>query len=280
MFGKLMSERWGKVHFWLTFLFYNCTFFPMHILGMAGEMRRIYDPSQYTFLQPYQPMRVFITVSAYLLFATQLIFFVNFWWSLFKGKKAPQNPWEDNGLEWSLPAPAPHGNWETVPTVYRGPYEFSSPQVPEDYLPQYRKLPTDRDPARAPVAGGLKFWMLATIIGGAMFVGVQAYEYTRLVHHGFLPSGAREGSEVAELVASGVVPAATIGLYGSTFYTMTGFHGFHVTCGVISMTYLYVTKALRGKYSRYDYRGVEVIGLYWHFVDLVWIILFTIVYLI
>src|SRR5438552_2748505 len=64
------------------------------------------------------------------------------------------------------------------------------------------------------------------------------------------------------------------------FYTMTGFHGFHVTCGVISMTYLYVTKALRGKYSRYDYRGVEVIGLYWHFVDLVWIILFTIVYLI
>src|SRR5207245_11131672 len=49
MFGKLMSERWGKVHFWLTFLFYNCTFFPMHILGMAGEMRRIYDPSQYTF---------------------------------------------------------------------------------------------------------------------------------------------------------------------------------------------------------------------------------------
>src|SRR2546427_11771876 len=68
--------------------------------------------------------------------------------------------------------------------------------------------------------------MLATIIGGAMFVGVQAYEYTHLVHHGFLPSGAREGSEVAELVASGVVPAATIGLYGSTFYTMTGFHGF------------------------------------------------------
>jgi len=131
-----------------------------------------------------------------------------------------------------------------------------------------------------PFSGGLKFWMLATIIGGAMFVGVQAYEYTHLVHHGFLPSGAREGSEVAELVASGVVPAATIGLYGSTFYTMTGFHGFHVTCGVISMTYLYVTKALRGKYSRYDYRGVEVIGLYWHFVDLVWIILFTIVYLI
>jgi len=61
---------------------------------------------------------------------------------------------------------------------------------------------------------------------------------------------------------------------------MTGFHGFHVTCGVVSMTYLYLTKVLPGKYSAHDYRGIETIGLYWHFVDLVWIILFTIVYLI
>ena len=60
---------------------------------------------------------------------------------------------------------------------------------------------------------------------------------------------------------------------------MTGFHGFHVTCGVISMIYVYI-RALRGKYSQQDHRGIEVIGLYWHFVDLVWIILFTIVYLI
>src|SRR5437773_1285364 len=127
---------------------------------------------------------------------------------------------------------------------------------------------------------GLKFWMLATIVIGAMFVSIQVFEYLHLVHRGFLPSGVREGSELAELVANGALPAATMGLYGSTFYTMTGFHGFHVTCGVISMTYLYVTKALRGKCSRHDYRGVEVIGLYWHFVDLLWIILFTIVCLI
>src|SRR6266568_4009834 len=73
---------------------------------------------------------------------------------------------------------------------------------------------------------------------------------------------------------------ATMGLYGSTFFTMTGFHGFHVTCGVVSMLYLYVTKALPGKITPQDYAGIEVVGLYWHFVDLVWIILFTIVYLI
>src|SRR2546428_12283372 len=106
MFGRMMSEPWGKVHFWLTFIFYNCVFFPMHILGMAGHMGRIYDPTQYTFLQPYQPMNVFISISAFLLFAAQLIFFVKFWWSLKKGEQAPQNPWEGKGLEGSLASPA------------------------------------------------------------------------------------------------------------------------------------------------------------------------------
>ena len=130
--------------------------------------------------------------------------------------------------------------------------------------------------------GGLKFWLLVTIICGAMFVGVQVVEYFKLVGHGFTPAGFREGSLLAEHAASDPVMygAATAGIYGSAFFTMTGFHGFHVTCGVVSMTYLYVTKVLPEKYSTQDYRGIETIGLYWHFVDLVWIILFTIVYLI
>ena len=153
MFGRVMHEGWGKVHFWLTFVFYNLTFFPMHNYGMAGAMRRIYDPTKYDFLAPYQPMNEFMSYAAFALFAVQIIFFVNFWWSLFRGKKAELNPWQDNGLEWTLPSPAPHGNWETPPNVYRGPYEFSSPLVEEDSLPQSRKLPTDREPARVPVAG-------------------------------------------------------------------------------------------------------------------------------
>ena len=130
--------------------------------------------------------------------------------------------------------------------------------------------------------GGLKFWLLVTIICGAAFVGVQVYEYIKLVQHGFTPAGFREGSMLAEHAVADPVKygAATAGMYGSTFFTMTGFHGFHVTCGVISMLYLYFKKVLPEKYSAQDYRGIEVIGLYWHFVDLVWIILFTIVYLI
>ena len=125
---------------------------------------------------------------------------------------------------------------------------------------------------------GLQLWLLATVVIGSMFVGVQVYEYSQLIHEGFLPSGYAVGSELAERAHEGKLPASA-GIYGSTFYTMTGFHGFHVTAGVICMTFV-TWKAFRGKYTATDHRGVEVIGLYWHFVDLVWIILFTIVYLI
>lgn len=140
--------------------------------------------------------------------------------------------------------------------------------------------------AFAAIAAGdqkkLRFWLIATILGGATFVGVQVFEYIQLLGHGFTPAGYREGSQLAEHALADPVKygAATGGLYGSTFFTMTGFHGFHVTCGVVSMTYLLFTKVLPGKYSQQDYRGIEAVGLYWHFVDLVWIVLFTIVYLV
>ena len=113
---------------------------------------------------------------------------------------------------------------------------------------------------------GLRKWLIATIILGASFVGIQVYEYIKLAHHGFVPVAADYAAEGGPL-------------YGTTFYTMTGFHGAHVTIGVLALIFTAV-KAFRGKYSATDYGGVEIMGLYWHFVDLVWIILFTIVYLI
>jgi len=141
MFGRVMNEPLGKVHFWLTFLFYNCTFIPMHLLGVAGHMRRIYNPMQYEFLQHLQPMNEFITVSSFCLGAAQLLLVFNFCWSLYRGKKAGRNPWQANTLEWAAPSPPPHGNWgDTLPTVYRGPYEYSSPEVTEDWLPQDKQL--------------------------------------------------------------------------------------------------------------------------------------------
>ena len=88
MFGRMMNEPLGKIHFWLTFVTYYGTFFPMHYIGLAGHMRRIYDPYQYPFLKHLQGINEFITVSALILGASQIIFFVNFFWSAFKGQKA------------------------------------------------------------------------------------------------------------------------------------------------------------------------------------------------
>ncbi|MCH9015672.1 MAG: cbb3-type cytochrome c oxidase subunit I [Gemmatimonadetes bacterium] len=149
MFGKMMSPLLGKIHFWLTFVFFNLAFFPMHSLGIGGHMRRIYDPTQYEFLQPLQPINKFISISVFILVASQIFFAIAFIMGWFNGEKAGENPWEDNGLEWSTPSPPPHGNWEKTPHVYRGPYEFSSPLVEEDYLPQFKKLDGDSEPAAA-----------------------------------------------------------------------------------------------------------------------------------
>lgn len=140
MFGRMMNEPMAKIHFVLTYIFFNGAFFPMHFLGVGGHMRRIYNPMQYEFLMPMQHWNVFITVSALLLGASQIFFLWNFIWSLFAGKKAERNPWQANTLEWSAPTPPPHGNFEVQPVVYRGAYEYSSPEVKEDWLPQDKNL--------------------------------------------------------------------------------------------------------------------------------------------
>jgi cytochrome c oxidase subunit 1 len=140
MFGRMMNERLGVIHFVLTYVFFNLTFFPMHILGVGGHMRRIANPLQYEFLRPLQGMNTFITISALLLGLVQIVFVVNFIWSLCAGKRAGENPWRANTLEWVAPSPPPHGNFLTTPVVYRGPYEYSSPEVAEDWLPQTRRL--------------------------------------------------------------------------------------------------------------------------------------------
>jgi cytochrome c oxidase subunit 1 len=136
MFGRQMNDLLGKIHFAGTFLFFNLTFFPMHILGIGGHMRRIYDPTQYVHLQHLQPINVFITLSAFCLGLAQIPFLINFVKSLIGGAKADRNPWQANTLEWVAPSPPPHGNFETIPTVYHEPYEYSVPGRPKDWLPQ------------------------------------------------------------------------------------------------------------------------------------------------
>jgi cytochrome c oxidase subunit 1 len=137
MFGRMMSERWGKLHFWLTFLPFYAVFLTQHFLGLGGMPRRYYAFSKFEFLAPIRDMNAFISVAAFVLGAAQLIFLINFFWSLFRGARAEQNPWRATTLEWMAPTPPPHGNWgETVPEVHRWPYDYSVPGAPEDFTPQ------------------------------------------------------------------------------------------------------------------------------------------------
>lgn len=137
MFGKMLNESWGRKHFYWTFITFNLTFFPMHVLGVAGHMRRIYDPNVYDFLKGLGGINEFITIAAIALGFSQLILVFNVLWSLKWGKKAPRNPWRANTLEWAAPAHPGHGNFDRDITVYRGPYEFSVEGRDLDYWPQW-----------------------------------------------------------------------------------------------------------------------------------------------
>ena len=139
MFGRMMNDTLGKIHFWGTILSFNAIFIPLFVTGVAGDHRRIYSyenfPMQMTPL--LGNLRIVATVALIVMLLFQLVFLFNFFWSLFRGPKAPANPWRANTLEWTAPSPPPHGNFATMPTVYRGPYEYSAPGRADDYWPQH-----------------------------------------------------------------------------------------------------------------------------------------------
>ncbi len=138
MFGRMMNEPLGKLHFWLTIIGFNGTFLPLFITGMAGDHRRIYDYTNFPSLArpELQQLRVVATIFAIVMISSQIIFLYNFFTSLRKGAKAEINPWKATTLEWTVPSPPPHGNFAEMPTVHRGPYEYSVPDRDEDYWPQ------------------------------------------------------------------------------------------------------------------------------------------------
>jgi cytochrome c oxidase subunit 1 len=137
MFGRLMNEFWGKVHFLITFVGVYAIFMPMHFLGMEGNPRRYAELTGFDFLEPLMPLHLFISVAAFITIAAQLIFLVNLFWSLFRGEKAEMNPWECTTLEWGIPSPPPHDNFGgKEPVVYHGAYEYSVPGASQDFTMQ------------------------------------------------------------------------------------------------------------------------------------------------
>jgi cytochrome c oxidase subunit 1 len=139
--GRKMSTLLGQIHFWPSFLFMNGVFFPMLIQGLAGVQRRLYDGgASYSHAQPVLHWNAFMSGSAWLLGLSQIAFIINLFWSMKKGEKAGDNPWEATTLEWAATTSPPlaHGNFVEVPTVHRGPYDYSLPGASKDFTPQHQ----------------------------------------------------------------------------------------------------------------------------------------------
>jgi cytochrome c oxidase subunit 1 len=144
MFGRMMNETLGKIHFWFSFIGTYCVFMPMHYLGMAGQPRRYSQFTEVAYLHNLIPLNRFITFAAIITISAQLVFVINLFWSIFKGQKATDNPWEATTLEWTTATPPPHDNFGGhTPVVHNGPYEYGVPGAAQDFVMQ-------TDPAIAP----------------------------------------------------------------------------------------------------------------------------------
>jgi len=149
MFGKMLSERLGAIHFWITFVGAYAIFMPMHLLGIAGHPRRYSELTGVQYVSAMLPLQRFITFAAIITIAGQLVFLFNFFWSMFKGRLADSNPWSSTNLEWTLASPPPPegfgGNRLVVTT---GPYEYSVPGSEQDFVMQnklVREKPASRE---------------------------------------------------------------------------------------------------------------------------------------
>jgi cytochrome c oxidase subunit 1 len=156
MFGRMMNEPMAQAHFWLTLIGTYAIFMPMHYLGMAGHPRRYSQLTEVGWLKPLMPVQHFITIAAIITIAAQFIFVANLFWSMFKGKKASDNPWNSTTLEWVTTTPPPHDNFAgKTPVVYHGPYEYSVPGAPTDFVmqtdprPHGGHVPTEDKPLAA-----------------------------------------------------------------------------------------------------------------------------------
>ena len=137
--GRMLNDAMGKIHFWLTFLGTYAIYLPMHYIGILGVPRRYYANGTTEFLpDSVQAANLSITIAALVVAAAQFLFLINIFWSLFKGRKSPRNPWRATTIEWQTPDyPPKHGNWgKELPVVHRWAYSYSVPGAKEDFIPQ------------------------------------------------------------------------------------------------------------------------------------------------
>jgi cytochrome c oxidase subunit 1 len=144
MFGRMMNETLARIHFFITLAGTYAIFMPMHYLGMAGQTRRYSQFTEVAYQTKLLPLQTFMTFAAFVTIAAQFLFVINLFWSMFKGPKASDNPWDATTLEWTTATPPPHDNFGgKTPVVHNGPYEYGVPGAPKDFVMQ-------TDPATQP----------------------------------------------------------------------------------------------------------------------------------
>ncbi len=157
MFGRMMDRKLGYIHFWASFIGIYLIFFPMHYIGIAGFPRRYYSFTNFDAFSTFTDLNAFISIAAISTFVAQLIFVFNLFYSIFKGRKATENPWKSNTMEWTTPLIPGHGNWPgPIPKIYRWPYDYSKPGAKDDFIPQtvpYAETPESNLPHEQELAG-------------------------------------------------------------------------------------------------------------------------------
>jgi cytochrome c oxidase subunit I len=318
MTGRLLSERLGRLHFWLMILGFNLTFFVQHFLGLMGMPRRVYT---YPDLPGWGALNLASTVGAAFMGLAVLVLLYNIAVSLGRGEPAGDNPWDAWTLEWATTSPPEEHNFHEVPPVrgrrplwelahgtapvledsseptldknsvcvwsfvasegsffiilifayvfYNaslGPNELHAADVLDRtkaaiytgclLASSFTLWLSERSEKRGAHAGSA-LWLGATIALGAVFMVGQGREYLELWQHGVTVSS---------------------NLFATTFFTLTGFHGLHVTVGLIALA-IVLARALAGDFRKRPSSILRTVGVYWHFVDVVWLIVFSVIYI-